>query len=379
MDFGLTEIQELLAASARDFLVDRAPFDLARAAAAGHAGFDASYWQEIAQLGWTGLMVPEQYGGAGLGLTEFGVLLEECGAALAPGPLLETALLGASVIDHYGNEGQKSELLPAIAGGDSVIAPAIHEQAPGWASNRVATTARVEGGQWVLRGEKMFVPFADAADIFLVNANTGSGDDDLTLFVVRREDIGDSQVVPMKTASGSPVGQLKLQGTRLPEDAVLGEVGKGREAADLLLHLGAAGRSLQMAGAARRVVDVTVDYVSNRKQFGRPVGSFQAVQHHCANMALAARGILLMARRGAWALSQGQSGGNAALRAKLYANRELPGICSLAHQCHGAIGFTWEHDMHLFTRHALEWRSQYGDSRQLTKLLSPSTADEPST
>ena len=371
MDFGLTEIQELLAASARDFLADRVPFDIARASAAGNSGFDTSYWQEIAQLGWTGLMVPEQYGGAGLGLSELGVLLEECGAALAPGPLLETALLGASVIDRFGNEGQKGELLPAIAAGGAVATPAIHEKAPGWASNRVETTARVEGGQWVLRGEKRFVPFADAADIFLVSANTGSGDDDRTLFVVRREDVVDSEIVPMKTASGSPVGQLKLRGITLPEDAVLGEVGNGKEAVDHLLHLGAVGRSLQMAGAARRVVDVTVDYVSNRKQFGRPVGSFQAVQHHCANMALAARGILLMARRGAWALSQGPSGENVALRAKLYANRELPGICALAHQCHGAIGFTWEHDMHLFTRHALEWRSQFGDSRQLTNLLSP--------
>ena len=213
----------------------------------------------------------------------------------------------ASIIDRYGNEGQKGELLPAIAAGGAVVTPAIHEKAPGWASNRVETTARVEGGQWVLRGEKRFVPFADAADIFLVSANTGSGDDDCTLFVVRREDVANSEIVPMKTASGSPVGQLKLRGITLPEDAVLGEVGNGIEAADHLLHLGAVGRSLQMAGAARRVVDVTVDYVSNRKQFGRPVGSFQAVQHHCANMALAARGILLMARRGAWALSQGSS------------------------------------------------------------------------
>lgn len=370
MEFGLTEIQELLASSARDFLADRAPFNLVRQAVAGDSGFDPSYWQEIAQLGWTGLMVPEQYGGAGLGLTELGVLLEECGAALAHGPMLETALLGASVIDRYGNEGQKGELLPAIAAGDAVVTPAIHEQGPGWASSRVEATARVEDGQWVLHGEKRFVPFADAAGIFLVSANTG--DDDCTLFVVRREDVGDSAIVPMKTASGSPVGQLRLQGTRLPEDAVLGEVGNGRQAIHHLLQLGAAGRSLQMAGAARRVVDVTVDYVAQRRQFGHPVGSFQAVQHHCANMATAARGILLMARQGAWALSQGPSGANAALRAKLYANRELPGICALAHQCHGAIGFTWEHDMHLFTRHAIEWRSEYGDSRLLTKLLSPS-------
>ena len=369
MDFGLTEIQELLASSAREFLADRAPLDIARAAAAGDCGFDASLWREIAQLGWTGLMVPEQYGGAGLGLTELGVLLEECGATLTPGPLLETALLGASVINRYGNEGQKAELLPAIARGDAIVTPAIHEQGPAWASGGVNTAARVEDGQWVLRGEKRFVPFAYSADIFLVSANTG--DDDCTLFVVRREDIGDSEMVPLATASGSPMGQLKLQGVRVPEDAVLGGVGDGGQAVDQLLHLGAAGRSLQMAGAALQVVDVTVDYVSQRQQFGRPVGSFQAVQHHCANMATAARGILLMARRSAWSLSQEPPGGNAALRAKLYANRELPGICALAHQCHGAIGFTWEHDMHLFTRHALGWRSEYGDSRKLTKLLSP--------
>ena len=370
MNFGLTEIQELLASSARDFLADRVSLDVARNAASGQSGFDASFWNEIAQLGWTGMIVPEKYGGAGLDLPELGLLLEECGAALASGPLLETALLGASVIDRCGTEGQKAELLPAIAGGDAVVTPAIHEDAPAWASGRVDTTARVEDGQWVLRGEKRFVPFADSADVFLVTANTG--DDDCTLFVVRREDIGDSEIVPIKTASGSPMGQVKLQGVRLPEDAVLGGVGDGGQAVDHLLHLGAAGRSLQMAGAARRVVDVTVDYVAQRQQFGRPVGSFQAVQHHCANMATAARGILLMARRGAWALSQGPSGENAALRAKLYANRELPGICALAHQCHGAIGFTWEHDMHLFTRHALGWRSEYGDTRLLTRLLSPS-------
>ncbi len=371
MDFGLTEIQELIASSAREFLADRVPLDLARDAVSGESGFDVSYWKEIAQLGWTGLLVPEKHGGAGLDLPELGMLLEECGAALAPGPLLETALLGASVINYYGNEGQKAELLPAIAEGDAIVTPAIHEQAATWTSSGVNTTARVEDGQWVLHGEKRFVPFADSADILLVSANTGAGDD-CTLFVVRHEDIGDSEIVPMKTASGSPVGQVKLAGVRLPEDAVLGEVGNGIEAVNHMLHLGAAGRSLQMAGAARRVVDVTVDYVAQRRQFGHPVGSFQAVQHHCANMATAARGILLMARQGAWALSQGPSGGNAALRAKLYANRELPGICALAHQCHGAIGFTWEHDIHLFTRHALGWRSEYGDTRQLTKMLSPS-------
>ena len=374
MDFGLTEIQELLASSARDFLADRVPLDLARNAASGDSGFDESYWREVAQLGWTGLLVPEDYGGAGLGLPELGVLLEEHGAALAPGPLIETALLGASVIDRYGNEGQKAEMLTAIAGGNSIVTPAVHEEAPAWASDRVSATARVEDGQWVLRGEKCFVPFADSADIFLVGANTGAGKDDYTMFIVRREDIGDSEIVPMKTASGLPLGHVKLRGVKLPEDAVLGGVGNGREAVNYLLHLGAVGRSLQMAGAARRVVDITVDYVSQRRQFGRPVGSFQAVQHHCANMAVAARSILLMARQGAWALSEGPSGNSAALKAKLYANRELPGICALAHQCHGAIGFTWEHDLHLFTRHALGWRSEYGDARQLTKLLSPSAA-----
>ena len=371
MDFGLTEIQELLASSAREFLADRAPLDLARNAASGDSGYDDSYWKDIAQLGWTGLLIPEEYGGAGLGLPEFGVLLEECGAALSPGPLFETALLGASVIERYGNDGQKAEMLTAIAEGNAVVTPAIHEESPAWASDRVNSTARVEGGQWVLRGEKRFVPFAENADIYLVSANTGAGEGDCTLFVVRREDIGDSEIVSMKTASGSPVGQMRLREVRLPEDVILGGVGNGREAVDYMLHLGAVGRSLQMAGAARRVVDVTVDYVSQRRQFGRPVGSFQAVQHHCANMAVAARGLLLMARQGAWALSEGPSGNSTALKAKLYANRELPGICALAHQCHGAIGFTWEHDLHLFTRHAIGWRSEYGDTRQLTKLLSP--------
>ena len=216
MDFGLTEIQELIASSAREFLADRAPLGLARNAVSGDAGYDESYWNEVVQLGWTGLLIPEEYGGVGLALPEFGVLMEEYGATLAPGPLFETALLGASVINRYGNDGQKYEMLSAIAQGLAVVTPAIHEEMPAWASDRVNTTARVEDGQWVLRGEKRFVPYADSTDIFLVSANTGAGEDDCTLYVVRREDIGDSEIVPMKTASGSPVGHMKLRGVKLP-------------------------------------------------------------------------------------------------------------------------------------------------------------------
>jgi alkylation response protein AidB-like acyl-CoA dehydrogenase len=138
--------------------------------------------------------------------------------------------------------------------------------------------------------------------------------------------------------------------------------GDGGAVLDLIMRLGAAGRAVQMAGAARAVVSETVRYVSERKQFGRPVGSFQAVQHHLANMAAAHRAIRSLAYRAAWRLHEGEDGHLDVSRAKLTANESLPKLCWTAHQCHGAIGFTWEHNLHLFTRRALTWRTEYGDS-----------------
>ena len=374
MDFSLSETQEMIASGAREFLTERVSKDALRGTAAGDEEYSGSWWQEIAQLGWPGILVPEEAGGAGLGILEMGSLLEEWGAALAPGPLLETALLGVSAIDRLGNSGQRQEYLPALAAGEMVATPAIHEERPAWARQTPETSARFTQGGWTISGEKRFVPFAADADLMLVSASTGQGEDDCTVFLVRSKNAAGLELTPLQTSTGSPLYLARLHDVEAPEDSVLGEVGKGRDVIENLTLLGAVGRSLQMAGAAQRVVDLTVKYVSERRQFGRPAGSFQAVQHHCANMAIAAKSMTLLARKAAWAAAEGSGSGPAASFAKLKANKELPRVCSLAHQCHGAIGFTWEHDLHLFTRHALQWRSEYGDTNYHRQRLMAAAA-----
>ncbi len=369
MDFDLSETQELIASGAREFLAARVSGDLVRNIAAGTGSYSDSWWRDVTQLEWPGLLVPEELGGAGLGFPELGALLEEWGAVLAPGPLLETALQGASAINRFGNDGQLKEFLPPIAAGEMIVTPAVHEEQPAWAHISLNASARFINGRWTLNGEKRFAPFAANANLMLVSASTGPSADDCTLFLVRPEDSRGIELTPMKTAAGPPLSRVRLHDVQVTEDAVLGEVGRGQEAIDYLMLLGAVGRSLQMAGAARQVVNMTVDYVSNRHQFGRPVGSFQAVQHHCANMAVAAKGMALLSRKAAWTLSEGSNPARAAAMAKVKANRELPYVCALAHQCHGAIGFTWEHNLHLFTRHALHWRSDYGDTNYHRKKL----------
>jgi alkylation response protein AidB-like acyl-CoA dehydrogenase len=166
----------------------------------------------------------------------------------------------------------------------------------------------------------------------------------------------------MQSAAGTPVYHAGLGDVEVPESALLGGDEGGMAVIDHMSRLGAAARAVQMAGAARRVLDMTVRYVSTRTQFGRPVGSFQAIQHKCADMAVMLLGARHAAYQAAWAISEGRPAVRETALAKMAVNEALSRVCSAAHQCFGAIGFTWEHDLHLYTRRAIAWRADYGDT-----------------
>ncbi len=373
MDFGLTETQELLRKSAREFLADRSKPSHVRAAATSERGYSEEFWRDIAGLGWTGLTIPEQYGGAGMAFADMAVLLEEWGAALAPGPLVETAVIGAAAIASCANEQQKREHLPRIADGDLIVTPALLGEAGNWSG--VGADMPVSGGQhdWGLRGTRHFVNYADSAGLFIMSGAPPGVNGPAGAFLAPRSAMERASFTRMNTAGGVPTFTVGVEGVSLPKDARLAGSCDGVPTLDRLVQLGAVARSLQMAGAARRVLELTVQYVSARKQFGRPVGSFQAVQHKCADMAVMLQGARHTAYRAAWAISEGRPAVREAAIAKMSMNDALSQICSTAHQCFGAIGFTWEHDLHLFTRRAVAWRAEYGDTPHHRESLAVAT------
>ena len=362
MDFGLTETQELLRKSAREFLAERSKPAYVRAMAEDERGYGGDFWRDVAGLGWTGLLVPEQHGGSGLSFADMAVLLEEWGASLAPGPLVETAVLAADVIARFGDDRQKREYLPRLAAGELVVAPAVTDalaHVPGPTGTGV--TASLRGGTWRLNGQKIFVSYAKSAGAYLVSARReGSGEP--AVFLVPRDGVGETAITPLLSASGRSTCAMDFRDVPVPAGARLGGDKDGGAVLARLNALGAAARALQMAGAARRVLEITVLYVSIRRQFGRAVGSFQAIQHKLADMALMLQGARHTAYRAAWELSEGRLAARETAVAKIAMNETLSRMCSMAHQAHGAIGFTWEYDLHLYTRRAIAWRAEFGDT-----------------
>ncbi len=363
MDFALTETEEMIRASAREFLEREAGPRLARDA----SGND-HFWRQISEMGWPGLAIGEQYGGAEMGMQALGVLLEQWGAFLAEGasgPLFETSALIAPLLESASaDERLKKEILPQFADGTATAAIAILEHSAQWRAEDIRATAVKTGEGWAITGTKHFVAFGDEASKLLIAARTGEDPRDISLFLVDRNTEGiDSE--QLDHASGTPTSVLTFNETSVPASRLIGEENGGWPPIESLQLRGAAFRALQLAGLGRRVLDITSAYVKERKQFGVPVGSFQAIQHHLADMAVSVRKAEHLARRAVWSMETGSPDlEKQVARAKHTTSELIPQACWTAHQCHGAIGFTWEHDLHLYTRRALSWAAEFGNKEQ---------------
>ena len=361
MDFGLNETQELIRATSAEFLSDRSPMSFVRAMAEDERGFTEEFWREIGELGWLGLVVSEDAGGAGMDMCDMAPLLSEWGAVLAPGPLVESSIVSAAAIDRFGSAEQRQRWLPAISSGESVAVPALSE--PGVGSGVLETRASETSDGWVINGKKRFVGYGNSADLLLLPARTEAG---VTVFAVPISEVrGTLERERVKMASGVPTLDIEFNEVELPSDSSIGEVVGGDVVLRSMMLHGAVARSLQMAGAGGAVFDRTLDYVKDRQQFGRAIGAFQAIQHYMADMSIKVKSAKHLADKAAWALATDPDSvatSRLVSQAKLGANKLMPEVCWTAHQTHGAIGFTWEHDLHLYTRRVLSWRAEYGDS-----------------
>jgi|TARA_B110000116_G_C16774701_1_gene555143 alkylation response protein AidB-like acyl-CoA dehydrogenase len=362
MDLGLSEDQEMLRAMAREFIEAEAPRTFVRDMEEDEQGITTDLWQKIAQVGWLGLIIPEEYGGTGQNLVDLGILMEEVGHGVLPGPFFNTALVTVGIMDA-GSAEQKSEYLPKIANGDVIAAHAILEPYSRLDAGGINLTATKNGSDYTLNGSKLFVENAHISDLLLVPVRTktgGNAEDGITLLLVDAKSAGIT-VDKLKTIATDNQCEVTFKDVKVPASNVLGKENDGWSTLKLLLQKGAALRCMQMVGALQEVLDMTVEYVKNRVQFGRPIGSFQAIQHYCANMATDVDGSRFITYQGLWRLGEDLGSDLEVSAAKAWVSDSAQRVAATAHQCHGAIGFTQEHDLQLFTRRLKAWEVSFGD------------------
>ncbi|MBI2872971.1 MAG: acyl-CoA/acyl-ACP dehydrogenase [Chloroflexi bacterium] len=363
MDLGLSESQQMLKNSAREFLERECPTSFVRATEKDERGYSPELWAKMAELGWLGLMVPEEHGGMGAGFVDLAVLLEEMGRALLPGPFLPTVVLGGLPLAEFGTAEQKRDLLPKIAQGQIICTAAIAEPSATFEASGIQLQAQARAGEYVLNGTKLFVPDAHVSDYLLVAARTGTGggpEEGVTVFIVPGDARGLKRRV-LKTIASDRQCEVALENVAVPRNSVLGQVDGGWAIVERMRDWAAVALCAQLVGNMDRVLEMTVEYAKQRVQFGRPIGSFQAIQHHCADMATDVEGSRYIMYQAAWKLAQGDKAGLEVAMAKAWCSAASARVSSLAHQSHGAIGFTMEHDLQLFTRRAKAWELSFGD------------------
>ncbi|QXJ22619.1 acyl-CoA/acyl-ACP dehydrogenase [Actinomadura graeca] len=359
MEFSLTEEQEQIRGAAAGFLKGRFQRCAAREGSAVQPGDARTEWKAMVQQGWTGLAVPERHGGAGGGLLETCLLIEELGAHQLVTPLLSTAVCAGPAIGRFGTPEQCERWLPAIAEGQ-VFAYARAAAGGGWGrEGSQVRSAEVEDG-FVLRGTAWFVPHAAVAEEFLVVTQTGAADE-LTVLMVAADAEG-IECSPLDVVGNEPQYRLRFADVRVPRSRVLGEPGAGTGIVEFIDDRGAAATCVEMAGGARRVLEMSVEYATIREQFGRPIGAFQAVQHLCADMAVDVLGSRLIAYEAVCALDAGSGDPLTVASAKAWVSEAYQRVCARGHQVHGAIGYTAEHDLHFYLRHAVAGSLSFGDA-----------------
>ena len=375
MDFGFSEEQELLRKSAADFLAKECPMSYVRQMMEDDRGYSDDLWNKMAELGWTGLIYPEEYGGAGLSIVDLVVVLEEMGKASVPGPFFSSTCLGGLAILEAGNDAQKQKYLPDIAAGKTKATLAFLEENARWDEKGVNIKARKGKKNYSLSGVKLFVPDAHTADVIVCAVRTADG---LSLFVVDRQQAGVNTRLLKTMDQTRKLCEVTFDKVQITPDAVLGTAGQASEPLRRIIDRSKVALCAEMCGGAQKVLDMTVEYAKIREQFGRPIGSFQAIQHKCANMLVQVESAKSATYYAAWAVSNNvPEAPLAAAMAKAYCSDAFRQVTAEGIQVHGGIGFTWEHDMHIYFKRAKGSEVTFGDATWNRELVAQYTLDVP--
>jgi alkylation response protein AidB-like acyl-CoA dehydrogenase len=374
MDFAFNEEQEELRAMAEAFLDEHSGSEQVRQAMSSEAGYDPEIWKQVgSELGWTSVHIPEEYGGLGLGYVELVALLEKMGGSLLCAPFFSSVCLGANALLAAGSEEQKQEHLPGLAEGTTRATVAWTGPSGRWDAASIETVAKRDGGDYVLDGKLGFVLDGHCADLLVVAARAAGsqGEEGVSLFVVPADAAGISRKALPTMDQTRRLAEIELAGLRVPASALMGDEGAGWPGLSRTLDLAAVALSAEQVGGAQKCLDMAVDYAKERVQFGRAIGSFQAIKHKCADMMVQVES----------ARSASYYAGCVVAEEK---EAELPSVASLAKaycsdayfrcaadsiQIHGGVGFTWEYDVHLHFKRAKSTESFLGDSAYHRELV----------
>lgn len=370
MNFAFTEDQDSLRDVVRSFMDAKSTEEDVRTLMDTESGYDTAVWAQMGgELGLQGLHIPEEFGGQGYGFVELAIVFEEMGRRLLCAPYFATVALAANAILNAGTNDEKAALLPGIASGETIAALAFTEANGRWDADGITMVAKGSGSDWTLDGEKMFVIDGHNADLIVVVARTEgtSGEDGISFFTVAGDAAGLTRT-PLATMDQTrKQARLEFKGVKATP---LGAAGAGWAALSKTLDQAAVCLSNEMVGGAQFVLDMSVEYAKVRVQFGRPIGSFQAIKHKCADMLLEVESAKSAAYYSAWAAAED--------------NEELPVVASLSKaycsdayfhstaeniQIHGGIGFTWEHPAHLYFKRAKSSEILLGDATYHRELL----------
>ena len=354
MYFDLTDEQQAIKSTAHDFLASRFKSERIREIAASEDGSDAAGWREMAELGWTGLAVPEEWGGQGLGIVELAILFEEMGYALATSPLFSNTIAGLA-LTLCGSDDQRERYLRPLAAGERRGTPALWDAGSTATPGAFAMEAQADGADTILSGEKILVPDAASADFFLVATSDGHR------HLVDRAAAGVSVRAEESIDATRRLSTVSFDGVRVAAGDTLPASGSEYEHVFDRLCVALAAES---TGIAQRTLDMAVEYAKDRQQFGRPIGAYQAVSHRCAQMLLETENVRSLVYGAAWAAdAEPESLPRAASMAKAYASDAGWRVPHASIQVHGGIGFTWEHDLHFFLKRGRANAAMFGDAR----------------
>ncbi len=351
MDLRFTEAQEILKKMARDFLTTECPKTLVRELEKSEKGYSPELWKKMAELGWMGLVIPEEYEGIGYTFQDLTVLLEEAGRNILPGPLISTVISTFPILEA-GTEEQKKEFLPKIARGELIITMALLEAEGTFNASGIAAKATPQGDDFIINGTKLFVEMAHVANYIICVTRTKDGaspEKGITLFLVDSKAPGiRCEVIP--TIAADKLCEVRFENVTVPKKNMLGKIDEGWPIVEMMLRKGAIAKCAESIGAIQTCVEMTVAYSKERVQYDRPIGAFQALQHIMADMWTAMETGRYLVYEVAWMESEGQPCAKEVSLAKAYVNEVYKNVGKWAVRLHGAIATSYDHDIPLYYR-----------------------------
>ena len=378
MDVLLNEEEEMVKNAAREFLEGECPPSLAREMEVDDLGYPPDLWRQMAQLGWLGMSLPESLGGQGLPVTYLGIIIEEMGRAIAPVPFHSTTV-AALTIAADGTPEQQQSVIPKVCSGDSILTWALTERDPRFLPETIQTQATDQGDNFVINGTKMFVDNFGASEKCLVVCRTSPALDSnqgLSLLLVNSSSAGITNI-PLTTLAKDKQSQVIFENVSVPKANLIGQVDQGWPIAVAMIERATLLLCAQMVGATRKDADMAIEYAKNRAAFGRPIGSFQSIQHLCADMTLWVDGAQMLTYEALWKMDEGLPFAVEISQAKSFCNDKCEAVVRSSQVIHGGIGFMMEFDLHLWFRRVTSWTMRLGTSFEHRSKIAKALLDQP--